>query len=145
MIGAGPSGVDLAFEIAKHAELVTLSHHLKNPPKTIFPSNVNQKPDVLHLTANGVVFADNSEETYTVIFYCTGYKYQFPFLSVDCGVQCDNNYVRPLYKHCLSINRPTLGFIGLPFYVCATQMFDLQVLQIFLPFLQYCIQVHFLF
>lgn len=126
VIGAGPSGVDLANEISKTAERVTLSHHLKEPPRTEFQANVDQKPDVLRLTAEGAIFADGSSQTYSVIFYCTGYKYSFPFLSDDCEIKCDNNYVRPLFKHCLSIKRPSLGFIGLPFYVCATQMFDLQ-------------------
>jgi thioredoxin reductase len=126
VIGAGPSGVDLAHEISRTAKRVTLSHHLKEPPRTQFADNVNQKPDVVRLTEDGVVFADGSSQSYTVIFFCTGYQYKFPFLSVDCGITCDNNYIRPLYKHCLSINRPNLGFIGIPFYVCASQMFDLQ-------------------
>lgn len=126
VIGAGPSGADLANEISKVAERVTLSHHLKEPPKTKFLSNVDQRPDVASLTSEGAAFIDGSLQTYTIIFYCTGYKYAFPFLSVDCGVACSDNYIRPLYKHCLSINRTTLGFIGLPYYVCAFQMFDLQ-------------------
>jgi len=126
VIGGGPSGFDLANEISKKANRVTLSHHLKEPPKTQFQSNVDQKTDVSYLQENIVVFRDGTSQSYSVIFYCTGYKYTFPFLSVDCGIICDDNFVRPLYKHCLSINRPSLGFVGLPFYVCATQMFDLQ-------------------
>lgn len=118
--------MDLAHEISKRAERVTLSHHLSELPKTEFNLNVDQKPDVERLTNSGVIFTDGTSQDYSVIFYCTGYKYNFPFLSVDCGIACDDNYVRPLYKHCLSINRPSLGFIGLPFYVCAMQMFDLQ-------------------
>jgi dimethylaniline monooxygenase (N-oxide forming) len=31
-----------------------------------------------------------------------------------------------LYKHCILVNQPTLGFIGLPFVVCNNQMFDQQ-------------------
>lgn len=115
--------MDLAHEISKIADRVTLSHHLSELPKTEFSANVDQKPDVMALTENGVIFTDRTSQDYSVIFYCTGYKYTFPFLSVDCGITCDDNYVRPLYKHCISINRPSLGFIGLPFYVCAMQMF----------------------
>lgn len=126
VIGAGPSGVDLTNEISKVAERVTLSHHMKEPSKTIFLPNVDQRPDVDCLTNNGVTFTDGRSQEYSIIFYCTGYKYTFPFLSVDCGIKCEDNYVRPLFKHCISINRPSLGFVGLPFYVCATQMFDLQ-------------------
>lgn len=127
MIGAGPSGMDLANEISKKATRVTLSHHQHPEPKTVFASNVDMRPDVKRLTENGVVFADGSEQTYSVIFYCTGYKYTFPFLSIDCGLSVDDNYVSPLYKHCININFPTMALIGVPFYVCASQMFDLQV------------------
>lgn len=127
MIGAGPSGMDLAHEISKKATRVTLSHHQRPEPKTIFPQNVDIRPDVERLTETGAVFKDGTEQSYTVILYCTGYKYTFPFLSMDCGISVDDNYVQPLYKHCININRPTMALIGLPFYVCASQMFDLQV------------------
>lgn len=126
VIGAGPSGYDLTRIVSKVATRVTLSHHLKEKPITDFLPNVIQKPDVVRLTKEGAIFADGSNQSFSIIFYCTGYKYSFPFLSEDCGVSFDDNYVRPLFKHCLSIHRPSLGFIGLPFYVCAFQMFDLQ-------------------
>lgn len=119
--------MDLAYEISKQAKRVTLSHHQHPEPKTIFPANVDMRPDIKCLTENGAQFTDGSEQTYTVIFYCTGYKYTFPFLSIDCGIAVEDNYVQPLYKHCININRPTMALIGLPFYVCASQMFDLQV------------------
>lgn len=105
---------------------MSLSHHLKQKPLTIFPNNFNQKPDLHEITETGVEFVDGSFDEYDAIVYCTGYKYTFPFLSVDCGVSVEENYVKPLYKHILNINQPTMGFIGLPFQVCASQMFDLQ-------------------
>lgn len=126
VIGGGPSALDIAYEISKVADRVVLSHHLKQKPLTIFPSNFVQKPDVLEITESGAVFTDGSSETFNAIVLCTGYKYTFPFLSADCGVSVDDNYVRPLFKHVLNINHPTMGFIGLPFQVCASQMFDLQ-------------------
>lgn len=127
VIGAGPSGMDLANEMSKVAKRVTLSHHQNPGPKTIFRPNVDMRPDVKRLTENGVEFVDGTEQIYSVIMYCTGYKYTFPFLSVDCGISVDENYVKPLYKHCININHPTMALIGVPFYVCASQMFDLQV------------------
>ncbi|KAL1397376.1 hypothetical protein pipiens_009806 [Culex pipiens pipiens] len=126
VIGAGPSGMDLALEISKHATRVTMSHHTKEPFKTIFPANLTQKPDVQELTPTGARFADGSEEPFTVILYCTGYRYSFPFLGPSCGITVHDNYVQPLYKHCININQPSMAFIGLPYYVCAGQMFDLQ-------------------
>lgn len=127
VIGAGPSGLDMCYDISKHATRVTLSHHQSPSIKTEFPDNVDKKPDVERLTENGVVFVDGTEQTYSVVFYCTGYKYTFPFLSVDCGITIDDNHVQPLYKHCININYPTMALIGIPIYVCASQMFDLQV------------------
>lgn len=56
----------------------------------------------------------------------TGYEFKFPFLSVDCGISTCDDFVKPLFKHCLSINRPTMGFIGLPNLVCPNQLFSLQ-------------------
>lgn len=126
VVGAGPSGMDLALEISRKARHVTLSHHSKEPFRTIFPSNLDQKPDIAELTRNGAVYKDGTQENFTVILYCTGYRYSFPFLNQNCGVIVEDNYVHPLYKHCININHPTMAFIGLPYYVCAAQMFDLQ-------------------
>ncbi|XP_053685201.1 senecionine N-oxygenase-like [Sabethes cyaneus] len=126
VIGAGPSGMDLALEISKTAWLVIMSHHTKEPFKTVFPNNLKQKPDVKELTSRGALFVDGTHSDCTVILYCTGYRYSFPFLSLSSGITVDDNCVQPLYKHCININHPTMAFIGLPYYVCAAQMFDLQ-------------------
>lgn len=72
VIGAGPSGMDLAYEVGKLAKRVTLSHHLRDPPKTKFPANVTQKPDVISMTEDRVHFSDGSFETFSVVLYCTG-------------------------------------------------------------------------
>ncbi|XP_034936131.1 senecionine N-oxygenase-like [Chelonus insularis] len=127
VIGAGPSGMDLALEISNKAKQVILSHHYPDPIHTIFPENVIQKGDVVKFEETEVIFSDDSKEKADVIFYCTGYKYSFPFLKKNCGVKVDSNMVTPLWKHLLSVENPTLAFIGLPFYVCAFSMFDLQV------------------
>lgn len=119
--------MDLAYEVSKRANRVTLSHHQRPTPKTVFPDNVDMRPDVTQLTETGAIFSDGTAQSYTTILYCTGYRYTFPFLSIDCGISVEDNYVQPLYKHCININHPTMALIGLPFYVCASQMFDLQV------------------
>lgn len=126
IIGAGPSGLDLCNTISKVSKRVAISHHLGKALETKFNDNVDQKPDVDHLTETGAVFKDGTEDNYSVTLYCTGYVFSFPFLSVDCGIETTKNYVRPLYKHCLSINRPSLGFLGLTNYNCVSQNVDLQ-------------------
>lgn len=73
--------MDLAYEVSKVAKRVTLSHHLKTPPKTLFPENVTQKPDISYLTKTGAYFEDESYEEFSVILYCTGTKKHFLILS----------------------------------------------------------------
>lgn len=56
-----------------------------------------------------------------------GYNFTYPFLSVDCGIFVDENFVQPLYKQTFNIEHPTMVFIGIPFTVATTRLFDLQV------------------
>lgn len=67
--------MDLTNEISKHANRVTLSHHLKTDPLTPFQPNVNLRSDVVRLTETGAEFTDGTHQAYTVIFYCTGKPY----------------------------------------------------------------------
>ncbi|XP_019892627.1 flavin-containing monooxygenase 3 isoform X3 [Musca domestica] len=127
IIGAGPSGMDLANHISKTANRIFLSHHLKEAPDTDFMGTVTQKPDVKRFTRTGAIFKDGTEEEFSCVIFCTGYQYSFPFLSVDCGIYVTNNHVQPLYKHCINIQHPTMAIIGIPYLVLPTQCFDLQV------------------
>lgn len=127
VIGGNFSAVDIVQQTSKFASSVTWSHHLEHPPDLqAFGKNVSEKPDVMKLNENSVSFSDGSEDNFTLIIYCTGYKYSFPFLSVDCEIDTSEDYVKPLYKHCLNINRPSLGFIGLANLICPNQYFSLQ-------------------
>jgi dimethylaniline monooxygenase (N-oxide forming) len=127
VIGGAFSGCDIVQESSKFAKSVTWSHHLaEKPEEKFFGENVDQKPDVAKFYENGVEFIDGTFREFTVVIYCTGYDYKFPFLSVDCGISTEESYVKPLYMHCLSIARPSLGIIGLSNLICPNQMFDLQ-------------------
>lgn len=127
VIGAGPSGLDLTLQISKVAEHVVLSHHSTEANKTAYPDNVSKKPDVRRiLSFNKVEFIDGTCCCFDVIVLCTGYRYSFPFLHESCEVAIDQNYIQPLFKHMIHIEKPTMCFIGIPFNVCAFQMFDLQ-------------------
>lgn len=127
VIGAGPSGMDIALEITQVTKKVILSHHLSEKPKTVFPENLVQKPDVVELDGTIAHFSDGSSEEIDVVFFCTGYLYNFPFLDSSCGITVEDNCVEPLYRHMVNIEHPTMCFIGIPYYVCAFSMFDLQV------------------
>lgn len=127
VIGGNFSAVDIVLQTARLAKTVTWSHHCQDQPDIkAFGANVIQKPDVLKFTNNNVEFIDGSLSQFTTIIYCTGYEYKFPFLSVDCGISTSEDYLKPLYKHCLNINRPSMGFVGLPNLICPNQIFCLQ-------------------
>ncbi|KXJ76797.1 hypothetical protein RP20_CCG008903 [Aedes albopictus] len=127
IIGAGPSGRDLVFAAADCAKNVYFSHHVPHKLKdAVFPDNVIQVPDVAKLHESDVEFVDGSSHSIDLILYCTGYHFSFPFLHKDCDIELDDDWVKPLYKHILNINHPTMAFIGIPFLVCTTLMFDLQ-------------------
>lgn len=78
VIGAGPSGMDIALELTSVSKKVILSHHLKEHPRTVFPENLEQKPDVERLDGHKAYFNDGSEDEIDVVFLCTGeYHYYF--------------------------------------------------------------------
>lgn len=89
--------------------------------------NVKQKPVVEYFTETGALFVDGTNADFACVIFCTGYKYTFPFLSVDSGVYVVDNHVQPLYKHCINIRNPTMALIGLPYRVCPTQLCDMQL------------------
>ena len=91
------------------------------------PASAVEKPDVLRFTEHGAQFCDGSSAEFSTVIYATGYDYKFPFLSIDCGLSCNEKFVQPLYKHCININRPSMAIIGLPYFALANPMFDLQV------------------
>ncbi|KAH8403467.1 hypothetical protein KR222_001158, partial [Zaprionus bogoriensis] len=126
VIGGGPSALDLTNQIAKSAKHVTLSHHVNGITNSIFHKNVETKPDIIEFDKNGAYFKDGSYSRVDSVFFCTGYKYAFPFLNTTSGIYVENNHVQMLYKQCINIRNPSMAFIGLPFYVCAAQMMDLQ-------------------
>lgn len=72
VIGAGPSGLDIALEITSVCSKVILSHHIKDQLKSTFPSNLEQKPDVVRIEGNAAVFQDGTTEQIDVVFLCTG-------------------------------------------------------------------------
>jgi len=127
ILGGGASGTDIAVEVAGKASKVYLSHN--NPPLVSrMPKNVEQVRGVV-ACAGGLKLSlkDGSEVEAEAVILATGYHYNFPFLTPECGVSVENRVVQPLYKHLISIANPSLSFIGLPVQICPFPQFDLQV------------------
>uniref|UniRef100_A0AAR5NWE8 Uncharacterized protein n=1 Tax=Dendroctonus ponderosae TaxID=77166 RepID=A0AAR5NWE8_DENPD len=64
-----------------------------------------------------------------------GYQYSYPFLTPECGIRVEDNWVKYLYKHIVNVDHPTMGFIGITFKVCPFPTFDIQV-RFFLEFIK---------
>ncbi|XP_037049486.1 senecionine N-oxygenase-like isoform X1 [Bradysia coprophila] len=135
VIGGGPSGIDLVLHLSKTASRITFSQHKINGEskesfaqrQQLLPDNVTLQENVRRFYPNGAEFIDGSCQSFEVIFFATGYKFSYPFLSTDCGIYVDDNFVQPLYKQIFNIEYATMAFIGIPYSACNTQMFDLQV------------------
>nr|CBX26644.1 flavin-dependent monooxygenase (ZvFMOc) [Zonocerus variegatus] len=126
VVGAGPSGHELALIISYVAKQVFLSRRELKIVEGLFPDNVTEKPLLTSLTEYTAYFSDGSSIDIDDILYCTGYRFRFPFLSPECGIIADEKRVHPLYMHVLNINNPTMGFIGVPPAACFSVLFDLQ-------------------
>lgn len=71
IVGAGPSGRDIVYEVATKAKRVIMSHH-RNLGKSVLPSNVEQVGDIKRFKANSVQFVNDEEQPITCILFCTG-------------------------------------------------------------------------
>jgi len=126
ILGAGSSATDISIELSRHCKKVYLSHREESViPK--LPDNVIQNPDISHVNDDGsFVFKDKSEVKVDTFIPCTGYYYDFPFLSEDCQMNIDDGVVHGLYKHVFHIDRPSLAFVGIPFKVTSLPLFHNQ-------------------
>ncbi|XP_064610332.1 uncharacterized protein LOC135474701 isoform X2 [Liolophura sinensis] len=126
-LGAASSGLDISIEISKVAKKVLLSHN-KPLVESEMPSNLEQVTGIDHLEQNAVVFKDGRRVVADAIVYCTGYKFSFPFLSKQCGLEIKDERITPLYKHMIHTTFPTLFFIGMCKIICPFPQFHCQIL-----------------
>ena len=128
VIGGGPSGVDIAVDIATAAAHVYVSkrkpapvpHHSTNSQAAIRapmekgpqPSNVATVGEIDHVEGGRLVMKDGAFlEGVDYIVCCTGYGYTMPFLP-DVDVVGDKK-VHPLYYQLFHAVHPTLAVVGL--------------------------------
>lgn len=79
ILGAGPSGIDIALELSLHAKHVSLSH--RGPPlQWTPPANLSLVPPVVRATYNSLICEDGTEIMTDTMIFATGYKYNYPFL-----------------------------------------------------------------
>lgn len=126
VLGAASSGVDIAMDVATMADEVYISHNLREPLMYL-PSNVKQVPGIKSASIEGFTLLDNSSVKADALIYCTGYKFDFPFLTPECKVRIEGRRVMPLYKHLIHTELPTICFVGLPFKVLPFPLFHFQI------------------
>lgn len=127
LIGSGLSAADIAMHVRNVAAKLCVSAHGEGASMIghCFGDSV-LRSDVQRLTRTGAVFADDMEEAFDVIMYCTGYLYDFPFIGSECGIDTADNHVRPLFKDFVHIERPTMFFVGLLSFGMSWTIMDIQ-------------------
>ena len=77
------------------------------------PANAEQVPRIKSMGDAYVILTNGRRLDVDAIVFCTGYKYDFSFLSPDCGISVKNERITPLYKHIFNINHTTMSFVGI--------------------------------
>ncbi|UYV84898.1 hypothetical protein LAZ67_X003904, partial [Cordylochernes scorpioides] len=129
VLGAGPSGVDIAIELSRVANEVVISHNLQPGYNGPLPSNVVQEEGIASVHPHYVVFLNGHVHEAQAIVLCTGYKLSFPFIHESCKLRFENGVrVYPLYKHVINCYYPSMALIGILYGILPFPIFHQQVL-----------------
>lgn len=120
VLGRGASGADIVQELLPEAAAVFWCGFAE--AKDHGALHIRSFPE--RLTSDGIGLADGEIAVDTILF-CTGYRYELPFLD-ESIVTVNDNYVAPLYKDILPPEFPRLGIIGLPFLVVPFPLYAMQ-------------------
>ena len=157
VVGSMSSGTDMARELVTIAINVYVSDRsstLYEDIHTLYnnvAANLHILPGISSIQEDGeVLFTNGAKHRIDAILWCTGYLYDFPFLTKDyvpsqpvkkadsngdpnnarsllCPVEVEHDRcVRPLYQQLFAIKDPSLVFMGLPFRVVPFPLFYYQ-------------------
>ncbi|CAG9813293.1 unnamed protein product [Phaedon cochleariae] len=136
IVGVGPSGVDIAAKVLAVAKKVILCRRTPNSDIGLkIADGIIIKPEIDEIFEKSVKFIDATEEEIDDIILCTGYRFSFPFLTPECGVEVEDYYVKYLYKHTINVEHPTMAFLGMPKNIPLFPFFCLQA-RFYLAFLR---------
>ncbi|KAL8819715.1 MAG: hypothetical protein Q9223_001903 [Gallowayella weberi] len=118
LVGGGPSGADIGSQIAAKCEHPVLVAQTSKSPYHTDQSCMREYPGLVEVMPEqrSARFADgNIEKDIDHIVLCTGYAYQFPFLtSLHPDIKDKGIQALPLYRHIFHTHYPTLAFIEIP-------------------------------
>ncbi|KAM0249688.1 hypothetical protein ACHAQJ_008949 [Trichoderma viride] len=118
VVGNGPSGTDIAFQINRtSAHKTMVSVRTPTPPARLAYMACDEVSEIEEfiIDGRGIRFKDGRVETAVdSVIFCTGFLYDFPFLSnLRHKLIIPGSGVHGLYKHIFCIDHPTLAFSGL--------------------------------
>uniref|UniRef100_A0A8R1INR1 Flavin-containing monooxygenase n=1 Tax=Caenorhabditis japonica TaxID=281687 RepID=A0A8R1INR1_CAEJA len=128
VIGAGPSGIDIALQLSETAKSITLISRKATYPT--LPKNVSQiSQHVQRVIPEGVETDDGTIVNSDSIIVSTGYFYKYPFLSENIlRVKENNQLVSPIFEHVVHADYPeSLYFIGLNLVTITFPLFEYQI------------------
>jgi Flavin-binding monooxygenase-like len=129
VLGAGPSGTDIALELSQCGVAgVLLSHATGGETSARYGGVVPQCAAVVACRTDGsLVLHDGSIiDDVDELLLCTGYAYSFPFLDANVSgvsVHTDGRVIDGLFMHCIAAAHPTLSLLGQVFKVLPFPLF----------------------
>lgn len=79
------------------------------------------------VTASNIVYFWFTFHFMDLFSLVLGFDFTIPFATNDCGLRIEDNYVVPLFKHCINVEHPTMAVIGYVFSSAITHMIEIQV------------------
>ncbi|KAI1287869.1 Senecionine N-oxygenase [Halotydeus destructor] len=129
VLGAGPSGIDIAVEVADVAQQVYLCHQLPSAFPDL-PGNMTQILSTIVACDEDKVIMKSGDvlENIDCIIFATGYLYDFGFLDDNCDIRIDNGRIVGVYQHLVNISAPTMAIWAVPLKILPFPLYHQQVL-----------------
>ncbi|PKS05359.1 hypothetical protein jhhlp_008733 [Lomentospora prolificans] len=130
VVGNGPSGLDIAYQIHPLSKELLLSVRSATPPEKLAHVGAEEIAEIAEFLpdSRGVRLVDDRViKDIDAVVFCTGFLFSYPFLrSLAPTLITGGKGVHGLYRHLFAIGHPTLVFPGLlmravPFAVAEAQ------------------------
>lgn len=127
IVGASYSAEDIGSQCFKYGAKSITSCYRSNPMGYKWPSNWEEKQNLVRVDSSRAYFADGSSKKIDAIILCTGYIHHFPFLDDSLRLITDNRlWPLNLYKGLVWENNPKFFYIGMQDQWYSFNMFDAQ-------------------
>ena len=126
VLGAGPSGTDIALELAEEASQVYLCHSLSKSP-SMGQDIIQVNSSIYSFDGSTVVMKDGSKlENIDTVLFATGYDYDFSFLDSSCQISVNDARVTDLYLHLINSRHPSMAIFAIPSKILPFPLYEQQ-------------------